>query len=259
MVSIRAVTKKFGGLFALDNCSFDIAPGSITGLIGPNGAGKSTLFNIVSGFFRPTSGRIFLAGRDITNMRPHQLVKLGLVRTFQIPQEFERMTVLDNLMLVPQAQAGENLITAWCRWGRVRTQEHKIHQRAREVLAFLGLDALRHEFAGNLSGGQKKLLELGRAMLTDARVVLLDEPGAGVNPTLLGKLSDDIRRLNAEHGYTFCIIEHDMDLIAQLCDPVIVMAQGRVLAEGAMEEIRHDPRVLEAYFGGAAQAGGGAA
>ena len=235
---------------AVDDCSFRIERGRITGLIGPNGAGKTTLFNLIAGFFKPTGGRIILEGIDITGMKPHRLFHLGLVRTFQIPREFSRMTLLENLMVVPPSQAGENVVNAWFRWPRVRAQDRDLRRKAEEVLEFLSLHSLRHELAGNLSGGQKKLLELGRTLMTEARMVLLDEPGAGVNRTLLAQIADFIRRLNQERGYTFCIIEHDMDLIAQLCDPVVVMAEGKVLAQGRMEEIRRNESVQEAYLGG---------
>ncbi|MEQ8966260.1 MAG: ABC transporter ATP-binding protein [Azospirillaceae bacterium] len=259
MITIDRVSKRFSGVVAVDDCSFEIARGSITGLIGPNGAGKTTLFNMIAGFMKPTSGQIRLEDRDVTGLPAHELFHLGLVRTFQIPREFKRMTALENLMVVPPAQVGENVLTSWFSWGRVRGQEAELRDRAEEVLDFLNLGHVRDELAGTLSGGQKKLLELGRTMMTDAKVVLLDEPGAGVNRTLLGELADFIRRLNTERGYTFCIIEHDMDLIASLCDPVIVMAQGTVLTQGTMAEVRADERVREAYLGATEETGAPAA
>ena len=249
IVSIEHVSKSFGGIRAVNDCSFAIARGSITGLIGPNGAGKTTLFNIVAGALAPSAGRILLDGADITGRKTHQLFALGLVRTFQIAHEFSRMTVLENLMVVPPGQTGESLVAAWLRWGRVRVEEARIRERAEAVLDFLKLDRLAGELAGNLSGGQKKLLELGRAMMTEAKVVLLDEVGAGVNRTLLGDLAAHIERLNREQGYSFCVIEHDMDLIARLCHPVIVMAEGSVLAQGTMAEIKSNDAVIEAYLG----------
>lgn len=251
MIKVDGVRKAFGGLVAVDNCSLEIAAGSITGLIGPNGAGKTTLFNIVAGFLRPDQGAISFEGQDITGTKPHRLFKLGLMRTFQIPHVFDRMTVLENLMVVPGDQKGENVLASWFQWGSVRHQDNVIRKRADEVLDFLSLGHLRNELAGNLSGGQKKLVELGRTMMSDCKTVLLDEPGAGVNRTLLSKLVEDISRLNRELGYTFCVIEHDMDVIAQLCDPVIVMAEGTVLTQGRFDQIRSDERVLEAYLGGA--------
>ncbi|MFQ5984546.1 MAG: ABC transporter ATP-binding protein [Alphaproteobacteria bacterium] len=250
MISVRDLIKTFGGIRAVDGCSLDVAEGTITGLIGPNGAGKTTLFNIIAGFMRPDFGRIELAGRDITRMAPHRLFRLGLVRTFQIPHAFSRMTVLESLMVVPGEQSGESILSAWLRWGKVQREERELRHKAEEVIDFLQLSEVKNELAGNLSGGQKKLLELGRAMMSDARVILLDEPGAGVNPTLLAKLTDNILQLNEEFGYTFCVIEHDMDLIAKLCDPIIVMVQGQVLATGSMDEIRRNDEVVEAYLGG---------
>jgi len=257
LIEIDSVSKAFGGLQAVRNVSFTVEHGSITGLIGPNGAGKSTLFNIVAGVMAPDSGRVRLAGEDVTGLAPHQLFHRRLVRTFQIPHEFFRMTVRENLMLVPPGQSGENLFNAWLRWGRVVREDAEILRRADEVLDFLELGHLGDELAGNLSGGQKKLLELGRTMMTDARAVLLDEPGAGVNRTLLGRLAEAIERLNRERGYTFCVIEHDMDLIARLCDPVMVMANGELIASGPMNQLRRDERVLEAYLGGAQPAEAG--
>ena len=250
MMSIRGIAKSFGGIRAVNGASFDIARGSITALIGPNGAGKTTLFNIIAGFIRPDAGRVTLNGKDVTGLPSHRLFARGLMRTFQIPAAFERMTLLDNLMVVPAGQSGENVLRSWFLWGRVASEEVQVRQKAKEVLDFLGLTHVAGEYAGNLSGGQKKLLELGRTMMSDPDIVLLDEPGAGVNPTLMVKLADDIRRLNEERGYTFCIIEHDMDLVAKLCHPVVVMAEGAVLAQGSMDEIRKNQEVLDAYLGG---------
>jgi branched-chain amino acid transport system ATP-binding protein len=254
MIEARNIVKRFGGLVAVDHCSLSVERGTITGLIGPNGAGKSTLFNIMAGFLKPSEGQILLEGRDITNLPPHRRFGLGMVRTFQIPAELSRMTALENLMLVPSDQSGEDLFKAWFAPTRARADERRTREKAEEVLETLQLTHLMHEPAGNLSGGQKKLLEIGRTMMTDSKVVLLDEPGAGVNRTLMGKLSEVIQKLNRERGYTFCIIEHDMDLIAQLCNPVIVMTQGKVLTQGTMDEIRKNEDVLEAYFGGGAAA-----
>ncbi len=243
MIVVDHVSKRFGGLRAVDDCSFTVEPGTITGLIGPNGAGKTTLFNIVTGFLRPDEGRVLLEGRDVTGLAPHRLFRLGLVRTFQIPHELSRMTARENLMLVPAGQAGETVLAAWFAPGRVARQERAIAERADEVLAFLKLSHVADELAGNLSGGQKKLLELGRTMMTDAKIVLLDEPGAGVNRTLLASLADDIKRLHRERGYTFCIIEHDMDFVAALECEVMVMMLGRVVASGSYAEMRDNPMV----------------
>ncbi|WP_435104883.1 ABC transporter ATP-binding protein [Arhodomonas sp. AD133] len=250
MIRVDNVSKAFGGLQAVRGVSLEVTRGSITGLIGPNGAGKSTLFNIIAGLIPPDTGRIFLEQEDITGIPPHRLFHKGLVRTFQIPHEFSRMTVRENLMVVPAGQSGENLFKSWLRWGQVRREDGDILERVEDVLDFLEISHLAGELAGNLSGGQKKLLDLGRAMMTDARAVLLDEPGAGVNRTLLGRISAAIQRLNSERGYTFCVIEHDMDLISTLCEPVHVMANGEVIASGSMEELRRNEQVRDAYLGG---------
>jgi len=249
MITVDSVSKQFGGIHAVDNASLRVARGSITGLIGPNGAGKTTLFNIIAGNIRPSSGTILLDGEDVTGLPPHELFDKGLLRTFQIAHEFSTLTVLENLMMVPPHQSGENLMNAWFSFGEVRRQEKEIRARAMEVIDFLNLTHLAQELAGNLSGGQKKLVELGRTMMVDAKVVLLDEVGAGVNRTLLNEIGDAIVRLNRERGYTFCMIEHDMDFIGRLCDPVIVMAEGGVLAQGTAAEVRKNEAVIEAYLG----------
>ena len=249
IIAVERVSKRYGGLTAVDACSFEVPRGSITGLIGPNGAGKTTLFNIMAGVTRPDAGRVILDGEDVAGRAPHELFAFGLSRTFQIPKEWARMTVIENLMVVPGRQSGERILAAWFRPGLVRSEERAIRRRAEEVLEMLGLASHRLALAGTLSGGQKKLLELGRTMMVDAKLVLLDEPGAGVNRTLLGDLAHYIERLHRERGTSFCIIEHDMDLITRLCDPVIVMAEGRVLAQGDMATIKADEAVREAYLG----------
>ena len=249
MIKVHAVSKHFGGVKAVNDATLHIRAGTITGLIGPNGAGKTTLFNMVAGNLVPTSGVIELDGEDITGLKPHQLFQRGLLRTFQIAHEFSTLTVLENLMMVPGEQAGEKLTDAWFKPGRVKAQEAVIRARAVEVIDFLNLGHVTSELAGNLSGGQKKLLELGRTMMVDAKVVLLDEVGAGVNRTLLNEVGDAIIKLNRERGYTFCMIEHDMDFISRLCDPVIVMAEGTVLAEGTATEVKNNEEVIEAYLG----------
>ena len=249
MISVEEVSKFFGGIRAVDSVSLEIEKGSITGLIGPNGAGKTTLFNVIAGVFKPTSGKIYLDGQDITGLEPHQLFKLGLLRTFQIAHEFSSLTVLENLMVVPGDQPGEELRHAWFNFKRVRDVEQRILERAREVIDFLQISHLANELAGNLSGGQKKLLELGRTMMVDPKIVFLDEVGAGVNRTLLNTIGTSIERLNREHGYTFCMIEHDMNFISRLCDPVIVMAEGKLLTQGTIEEVKNNEEVIEAYLG----------
>jgi branched-chain amino acid transport system ATP-binding protein len=249
IIDVQHVNKAFGGLKVINDCSIQVEEGSITGLIGPNGAGKSTLFNIIAGALPLDSGRVRLDGEDITNRPANELFHKGLLRTFQIAHEFSQMTALENLMMVPPNQPGESLFNAWFKPSLVGMQETEVRRRALEVVDFIGLNHVRNELAGNLSGGHKKLLELGRTMMTDARVVLLDEIAAGVNRTLLGDLVNNIERLNREMGYTFLVIEHDMDMIARLCDPVIVLAQGSVMVEGSIEDIQNNPEVIEAYFG----------
>jgi branched-chain amino acid transport system ATP-binding protein len=249
MIRVDNVCKHFGGLKAVDHVTLEIAEGSITGLIGPNGAGKTTLFNTIAGLYAPTAGQVFLDGEEITGLKPHQLFAKGLLRTFQIAHEFSRLSVIENLMMVPAQQSGENLVNAWFRRGQVAEQEAEIHQRAQEVIDFLNMGHVAHEIAGNLSGGQKKLLELGRTMMVDAKIVFLDEVGAGVNRSLLRDIGDAIIKLNQEKNYTFCMIEHDMDFIGRMCDPVICMAEGAVLAEGTAEEVKNNEEVIEAYLG----------
>ncbi len=249
MIRVEDLHKHFGGFRACDGASIEIAEGSITGLIGPNGAGKTTLFNVIAGVLPPTSGRVFMDGEEITGLPPHELFHKGLLRTFQIAHEFSSMTVRENLMMVPGGQSGETLWNTWFHRARIAEEETELAKKAYEVLEFLTIDHLAEEKAGNLSGGQKKLLELGRTMMVDAKIVFLDEVGAGVNRTLLNTIGDAIIRLNKERGYTFCVIEHDMDFIARLCDPVIVMAEGKVLAEGGARAVMQDDRVIEAYLG----------
>jgi branched-chain amino acid transport system ATP-binding protein len=252
ILRVENLVKRYGGLTAVDGASFEVRRGTITGLIGPNGAGKTTTFDIIAGAQKPTAGTITYEGHDITGMATHELFQLGVVRSFQIPREYSRLTVLENLMVAPPDQPGESVWRTWFTPGSCRAREREVADRADEALDFLGLSHLRDELGGNLSGGQKKLLELGRAMMTDSKLVLLDEPGAGVNPTLMNKIIAMIQRLNSERDYTFCIVEHDMDLIARLCNPVIVLVEGRVLTEGPFAEVSRDRRVIDAYFGGGA-------
>lgn len=249
MIVAENIHKHFGGFHAVDGASLTIKEGSITGLIGPNGAGKTTLFNVIAGVLKPTSGTVTMAGEDITGLPPHTLFGKGLLRTFQIAHEFSSMTVRENLMMVPAGQLGETLWNTWFNRRAVAAEDATLLKKADEVLEFLTIDHLRDEKAGNLSGGQKKLLELGRTMMVDARIVFLDEVGAGVNRTLLNTIGDAIVRLNKERGYTFCMIEHDMDFIGRLCDPVIVMAEGHVLAQGSAKDIMQNEAVIEAYLG----------
>ena len=249
MIVVQDLVKHFGGLVAVDGVSMEIEQGTITGLIGPNGAGKSTLFNLIAGNLTPESGSIYLDGEDVTGLKPHMLFSKGLLRTFQIAHEFQSLSVLDNLMMVPSLQVGESLLGAWFKREKVVRQEAEIRGKAEEVISFLNMGHLANELAGNLSGGQKKLLELGRTMMVSPKVVILDEVGAGVNRTLLKEIGDAILSMNRERGFTFCMIEHDMDFISRLCDPVVVMAEGKILAQGSAEEIKANEDVIEAYLG----------
>ena len=249
MIVVQDVVKHFGGLAAVDGVSMEIKQGTITGLIGPNGAGKSTLFNLIAGNLNPESGSIYLDGEDVTGLKPHMLFSKGLLRTFQIAHEFQSLSVLDNLMMVPSLQVGESLLGAWFKREKVVRQEAEMRGKAEEVISFLNMGNMANELAGNLSGGQKKLLELGRTMMVSPKVVILDEVGAGVNRTLLKEIGDAILSMNRERGFTFCMIEHDMDFISRLCDPVVVMAEGKILAQGSAEEIKANEDVIEAYLG----------
>ncbi|NNG03394.1 MAG: ABC transporter ATP-binding protein [Inquilinus sp.] len=249
MLKVVDLTKDFGGLRAVDEVCFEVAAGTITGLIGPNGAGKTTTFNLLAGTFPPTAGRIAFDGQDITDLADFETFRRGLVRTFQIPRPFSGMTVLENLMTVPQDQLGERFWNNWVRGGAVRAQERRLREQAIDILEFLGLDHLGEAPAGDLSGGQLKLLELGRALMADPKMILLDEPGAGINPTLLGEIVERIAALN-RRGITFLIIEHNMDLVMTLCDPILVMADGGLLMEGTADQVQQDPTVLDAFLGG---------
>ena len=249
MISVQNLHLHFGGIRAVNGTSLAIEPGSITGLIGPNGAGKTSLFNTIAGRYKPTSGQVYLDGKDVTGLPPHEMFSRGLLRTFQIAHEFSTLTVLENLMVVPANQPGEKLIDVWFRPHRLLQVEQRIREKALEVIDFLEISHLKNEPAGNLSGGQKKLLELGRAMMAEAKIILLDEIAAGVNRTLLKTISALILKLNLYQGYTFFMIEHDMDFISLLCDPVIVMAEGRVLMQGSAVEVKENEEVIEAYLG----------
>ena len=218
-------------------------------MIGPNGAGKTTLFNVIAGVHPPDSGTVIFDGEDITGRKPHELFARGILRTFQIAHEFSSLTVRENLMVVPGSQSGERLVETWLKPNQVKAEEEKLFSRAAEVIDFLQLSTVADELAGNLSGGQKKLLELGRTMMAEPKLVFLDEVGAGVNRTLLATIGDAILRLNQEKGYTFCMIEHDMDFISRLCNPVVVMAAGGVLTRGSPDEVMNNEAVIEAYLG----------
>ncbi|MDR6289160.1 branched-chain amino acid transport system ATP-binding protein [Inquilinus ginsengisoli] len=251
MLELQGVSKAFGGHRAVDGLSLSIERGRITGLIGPNGAGKTTLFNLIAGAMKPTEGRILLDGTRIDGLRADRIFKAGLARTFQIPRPFPEMTVLDNVLLAPAGQLGESVLRAWLTPGAVRAQERRLRDRAMACLDFVGLARLAQDPARVLSGGQRKLLELARVLVAEPSVILFDEPGAGVAPALLDTIVEKIAALNRD-GVTILIIEHNMDLVMGLCDPVVVMAQGRLLIQGRPQAVQSDPRVIEAYLGGVA-------
>ena len=249
ILQVKNLNKSFGGLKAISDCSLKIKKGSITGIIGPNGSGKTTLFNLISGNLKSSQGTVLFNNEDITNTPSYELFSKGVLRTFQIAHEFTNLTVLENLMMVPGGQSGEKLVNALFKPSLVKKEEIKVKEKALNVIEFLNLKHLSNELAGNLSGGQKKLLELGRTMMVDAKLVLLDEVGAGVNRTLLKDIGSAILRLNKEQGYTFCMIEHDMEFISRLCNPVIVLAEGSVLFEGTPDEVKRNEKVIESYLG----------
>lgn len=248
MLKVERAVKEFSGFRAVDECSFEVKKNTITGLIGPNGAGKTTMFNLIAGSLKLDQGEVYFSEQKVNDFAPHKIARLGLARTFQIPKTLKNMTVLENLMLVPAGQSGENIWNSWFRGAEVEKEEKKNAAKAYETLEFLELNHLADEMAVNLSGGQKKLLELGRALMAEPELILLDEPGAGVNPTLLNKIAENIIKLK-ERGKTILLIEHNMDLIMNICDRVIVMNDGKHLVEGTPAEIKTNPQVLEAYLG----------
>lgn len=250
LLELRSVGKNFGGLQAVVDCSFEVQRGSITGLIGPNGAGKSTVTNLISGELRADSGQILLDGKNIAGRVAHEVARNGVARTFQLARELGRLTVMENLMFAPFPQRGESLWYALFPSAQVRQEEEEIRARARQLVQMLRLQDVRNEFAQNLSGGQKKLLELARAMMTRPKILLMDEPAAGVNPALIDQLLEYIRQMNLEMGVTILLIEHNLGVIESLCQDVVVMAAGTVLARGTMADLRRNPEVVEAYLGG---------
>ena len=249
ILEINHLSKYFGGIAAVSDCSLKVKKGTITGIIGPNGSGKTTLFNLIAGNLKSSTGNVMFNSEDITDVPSYELFSKGLLRTFQIAHEFTNLSVLENLMMVPGNQSGEKLMNALLKPSLVAKEESEIKEKALEVVKFLNLSHLKNELAGNLSGGQKKLLELGRTMMVDAKLVLLDEVGAGVNRTLLKDLGTAIEKLNKEKGYTFCMIEHDMDFISRMCNPVIVMSEGSVLFQGTPDEVKKNEKVIESYLG----------
>ena len=249
MLQISKINKSFGGLKVLNNLSFKIEKGSISGLIGPNGAGKTTLFNVINGSIKPDSGSVQLNNYELIGLQPHELFEIGVLRTFQIPHEFFSLTVLDNLLVVPQNKIGESFFGQWFFEKKIKKIEEINVKKAKDILDILGLSHLEKEYAGNLSGGQKKLLELGRVMMVEPEIILLDEVGAGVNKTLLKKISNIIKKLNKEKKYTFIMIEHDLDFISKLCDTIIVMAEGQFLTQGNIQQIKSNQKVIDIYLG----------
>jgi neutral amino acid transport system ATP-binding protein len=248
LLSAKGLSKSFGGIRAVNNAYLDVPQGSITGLIGPNGAGKTTLFNLLSNFIRPDKGEVFLDGQPIHQLPPYQIALKGCVRTFQVARVLSRLTVLENMLLASPGQTGENFLKVWFQGAKIRQQEQENRAKALDILDSIGLGEKAQDYAGALSGGQRKLLEIGRVLMTKPKLILLDEPAAGVNPTLIAQISDHIIEWNRQ-GITFLIIEHNMDVIMSLCHHVWVLAEGTNLADGIPSEIQKNDRVLKAYLG----------
>ncbi|MEM0946933.1 MAG: ABC transporter ATP-binding protein [Pseudomonadota bacterium] len=249
LMQVRNLQRSFYGVRALTDASFDVEKGTVTALIGPNGAGKTTAFNCISGVIPPEGGSVHFAGAEITGLTPDWINACGVVRTFQIARGFPTLTVLETLLLNGDDQPGERMLTALFAPGRAKQREAELLDRAHAIAKRLKLDHLIDNLTDALSGGQKKLLEIGRALMAQPRMILLDEPVAGVNPTLAVEIADRIQQLNEDDGLTFLIVEHDMDIVAQICNPVIVMAEGRTLMQGSFEDIASDARVQDAYLG----------
>jgi neutral amino acid transport system ATP-binding protein len=249
LLAATGLCKSFGGIQAVKDANIEVAKGSITGLIGPNGAGKTTLFNLLSNFIHPDKGRVIFAGEPIHNLQPYQIAQQGLIRTFQVARTLSRLSVLENVLLAAQKQTGENFWQVQFKPHVVAKEEKQLKERAMFLLEFVGLEKKANDYAGSLSGGQRKLLEMGRALMTNPKLILLDEPAAGVNPRLIDDICDRILKWNREDGLTFLIIEHNMDVIMSLCDRVWVLAEGQNLAVGTPTEIQSNPKVLEAYLG----------
>lgn len=249
LLQVEDAYKSFGGIHAVNDCSVEVEAGTITGLIGPNGAGKTTLFNLVTGFHSLDKGKVYFKDKDITDLPPNEIFHKGLFRTFQIVRGYEKMTVLESLLIMPASQVGENFWNIWTRGGDIARQEREYTEKALDVLSFLEMEDQSEELARNLPGGEKKLLDLGRMMMADPDLVLLDEPGAGVPPSMQQKVNDYVKRLRDENETTFFVVEHDMNVIMNLCDPIIVMVEGTKLTTGTPEEIKSDEEVREAYLG----------
>ncbi len=251
MLETRSVSKHFGGVAAVDAVSLQVRQGEIAGLIGPNGAGKTTMFNLLAGSLKPSAGEVVLNGRRIDALAAHRRLELGLGRTFQIPRLFGQMSVLENMLTAARGQSGERILMNWLPGKTVREQERFNAEKAMRLLDFVTLSRLSREPARVLSGGQRKLLELARILMADPKLILLDEPAAGVNPSLLETIIDRIHAINAT-GVTFLIIEHNMDMVTRLCSRALVMVEGKLLCEGSPRDVTRDPRVIDAYLGGVA-------
>jgi branched-chain amino acid transport system ATP-binding protein len=252
LLEVEEVVKRFGGIRAVDGTTMNVREGAITALIGPNGAGKTTLFNVVTGFYRGDRGSVIFDGRQVFGEHPYEIARKGMVRTFQITKALAAMPVIDNMMLAAPDQPGERFRNLILRPGAVRRREKEVRAQAMDVLEIFNLTGLADDYAGTLSGGQRKLLELARALMAQPKLLLLDEPMAGINPVLGKRLLDHMQRLREERGVTFLFIEHDMEVVMNHADRVVVMAEGRVIADGEPDEVRADRRVIDAYLGGAA-------
>jgi neutral amino acid transport system ATP-binding protein len=248
LLKATKLSKSFGGIKAVNNAHIEVNRGSITGLIGPNGAGKTTLFNLLSNFIKPDSGKILFDNQPIDNLPPHKIATKGFIRTFQVARVLSRLSVLENMLLATPNQTGENFFKVWLQQGKLRAEERQNKERAIAILESVGLAAKAYDYAGALSGGQRKLLEMARTLMTNPKLILLDEPAAGVNPTLINQICEHIVTWN-QQGISFLVIEHNMDVIMSLCDRIWVMAEGTNLAEGTPEEIQNNESVLEAYLG----------
>lgn len=248
LLQASGLHKSFGGIRAVQNASINVPQGSITGLIGPNGAGKTTLFNLLSNFIQPDQGKVIFNGQEIQALPSHEIALKGFVRTFQVARVLSRLSVLENMLLAAQQQTGEDILKVWFQQGKIRRQEKANREKAMAILESVGLAAKAQDYAGALSGGQRKLLEMARALMSDPKLILLDEPAAGVNPTLINQICDHIIRWNND-GISFLIIEHNMDMIMTLCNHIWVLAEGTNLADGTPTEIQNNAQVLEAYLG----------